>query len=319
MRVVGAQSLYEDNTMKLKFGSNIKMAQPDPFMCEIEDGWAMYVTGVDGIGAYFADSPFGTWEYKGIIYQAEDSREYWAPCAIFLDGWYYLYFSCAKNSVNEHAFEYMHVAKSKSPFGPFEDAKCIYEEFSIDPHVVQTGEGLFLWYAKDNVNCDRVGTRVYVDRLLDPYTPQGCPIEMITPSFDEEIFMENRFLEGQHWHTIEGPFWLEKDGYQYVMYSGACYQNETYHIGYASAKSDEQDLTKVAFTKHTKDGAFEPLLTKNEVEEGVGHHSVICYQGEYYAVYHGRDVGETELEGDARTARICKLYFKEGTITAERM
>ena len=57
-------------------------------------------------------------------------------------------------------------------------------------------------------------------------------------------------------------------------------------------------------------------MIRNEFEEGVGHHSVIRYQGEYYAVYHGRDLQSGE--GERRTARICKLKIENGTITAER-
>jgi len=302
--------------MKLKFKEEVNRPQPDPFMCEVDGGWAMYVTGVDGIGAYESDSPFGTWEYKGLIMQMEGCEEYWAPCVIKVDDWYYLYFSCS----NHKMFEHLHVAKSRTPFGPFEDIHCLYPYFSIDPHVVQTEKGLFLWYAKDNMECDRVGTRVYVERLIDPYTPDRKPKEVIIPTCDEEIFMRDRYKKGEDWHTIECAFWLEHEGYQYVMYSGACYQNETYHIGYAWAKSTEQDLTKVYYTKHTDRGSFSPLMTKNEYEEGVGHHSVIQYNGEYYAVYHGRDIVE-DLEGeiDRRTARICKLHFNEGRITAERI
>ena len=301
--------------MKLKFEVGINKAQPDPFMCEVEGGWAMYVTGVDGIGAYSSDSPFGTWKYEGIIFQMEGCEEYWAPCMIHVDGWYYIYFSCS----NDRMFEHMHVAKSKTPFGPFEDVKRLYPYFSIDPHVVQTKDGLFIWYCMNNMQCERIGTRIYVERLLDPYTPDGHPVEVVMPSFDEEIFMRNRFEKGEDWHTIEGAFWLEHDGYQYVMYSGACYQNDTYHIGYSAAKTEEQDLTKVNFEKHTDNGAFAPLMTRNEYEEGVGHHSVICYEGEYYAVYHGRDLIDGEDDGtERRTARICKLHFDKGTICAER-
>ena len=301
--------------MKLKFEAGINKTQPDPFMCEVEGGWAMYVTGVDGIGAYSSDSPFGTWKYEGLIFKMDGYEEYWAPCMIYVDGWYYLYFSCS----NDRMFEHMHVAKSKNPFGPFEDVKRLYPYFSIDPHVVQTKDGLFIWYCMNNVQCERVGTRIYVERLLDPYTPDGHPVEVVKPSFDEEIFMRNRFEKGEDWHTIEGAFWLEHDGYQYVMYSGACYQNDTYHIGYAAANTDEQDLTKVVYKKHTEDGKFSPLMTKNEYEEGVGHHSVICYEGEYYAVYHGRDLIDGEDDGtERRTARICKLHFEKGKISAER-
>ena len=299
--------------MKLKFEIGVKGTQPDPFVCEVDGGWAMYVTGAEGVGAYAADSPFGTWKYRGLILQMEGCEEYWAPCMIRIDGWYYLYFSVS----NVRMFEHLHVAKSRNPFGPFQDIKRLYPYFSIDPHVVQTEKGLFLFYTMDNVQCERVGSRIYVEKLLDPYTPDGNPVEIVVPTFDEEIFVRDRFQRGQDWHTIEGPFWVEHDGYQYVMYSGACYENDTYHIGYASAESTQQDLTKVIFEKHTNNGQFTPLMAKNEYEEGVGHHSVIRYNGEYYAVYHGRDVG-IEYMGEARTARICKLHFNKGCITAEQ-
>jgi len=59
------------------------------------------------------------------------------------------------------------------------------------------------------------------------------------------------------------------------------------------------------------------VLFRNGFEEGVGHHSVICLDGQYYAVYHGRDVvPDPALKGDRRTARICKLNVKDGVITA---
>lgn len=301
--------------MKLKFNTSEKRSQPDPYMCPVENGWAMYVTGVEGIGAYFSDTPFGTWEYRGIILEMEGCEEYWAPCMIYLEGWYYLYFSCS----SDRMFENLHAARSKTPFGPFEDIRRLYPYFSIDPHVVKTEEGLFLWYCMNNMQCERVGTRIYVEKLLDPYTPSGNPKEAVAPTFDEEIFMRNRFEKGEDWHTVEGPFWLAHEGYQYLLYSGACYQNDTYHIGYGSAKSSSQDLTKVAFRKHTDHDAFAPLLTKNGQEEGVGHNSVIFYENEYYAVYHGRDLGEDpSMESDRRTARICRLKFRDGYIEAIR-
>ena len=54
--------------------------------------------------------------------------------------------------------------------------------------------------------------------------------------------------------------------------------------------------------------------------EIIGHHSVIKYKGQYYAVYHGRDLGGEAREAfaEARTARVCKLHVKDGVITAER-
>ena len=52
--------------MKIIFQNNFIKAQPDPFMCPVKGGWAMYVTGADGVGAYFCDTPFGACYNKGV-------------------------------------------------------------------------------------------------------------------------------------------------------------------------------------------------------------------------------------------------------------
>ena len=302
--------------MKLKFNVSNR-TQPDPFIFEDNGKLYLYVTAEDGVEAYCADDLFGEWTFCGIVCSVEGSKDYWAPSIIKYRGVYYLYYSLR----NERMGEWMHVSRADSPLGPFTDHKCLYERFSIDSHVVETTEGLFLFYAEDNTDPVRFGTRVFVDKLLDPYTPANICKEIICPSFDEEIFARNRYGDGRDWHTIEGAFWFREDGWQYVMYSGGCYENNTYHIGYAAAKSDCEDLTKVEFVKHTNDGKFDPVLIKNEIEEGTGHHSVIHYKGQWYAVYHGRDIkAEADSEYvERRTARICKLIVKDGIITAERM
>ena len=300
--------------MKLNFGKTVK-SQPDPFIFEDNGRFYLYVTAYAGVEAYSADSPFGEWQFEGIVCTIGTHRHYWAPSIIRIGETYYLYVSCQ----DEGMFQYLHVARSDSPLGPFTDAKCLFDRFSIDSHVVQTEAGLFLWYAEDNTDTDRIGTRVFVDRLLDPMTLAYQPREVIVPTMDEEIFMRDRYGDGRDWHTIEGAFWFHEDGWQYVMYSGACFQNDTYHIGYAAARTDEPDLTKVDFVKHTDNGSFAPVMMGNEYEEGVGHHSVLKYEGQYYAVYHARDFSpDPALQGDKRTARICKLHVKDGIITAER-
>ncbi len=302
--------------MKLTFDAPHR-SQPDPFIFEDGGRYYLYVTAGPGVEAYSADDVFGTWHYEGVVASIENGNAYWAPCIIKTAGKYWLYFSCDEPGT----FEYLHVMSADRPLGPFGDPVRLFEYFSIDAHVVETEAGLFLWYALDNREAEngRIGTRVYVDRLLDPVTPERRPVEKIVPTMDEEIFMRNRFGDGRDWHTIEGPFWFREGEWQYVMYSGACFQNDTYHIGYAAAKSSEADLTKVTFEKHTKDGAFDPVMIKNEFEEGVGHHSVLKLNGQYYAVYHGRDLTAGEEDpADRRTARICRLTVKDGIITAER-
>ena len=299
--------------MKLRFDISGR-SQPDPFIFEDEGKFYLYATGTDGVDLYTADDPFGLWHYEGITARFEGGSNYWAPSVIRLGDKYYMYVSCDKEGV----FEQLHVACADSPMGPFTHEKMLFDQFSIDSHAVETEAGLFLWYCLNRHEGDRIGTRIFVQKMRDPYTPEGEPREVVTPSFDEEIFTP-QYTEDSHWHTIEGPFWLQEGDWQYVMYSGGCYQDDTYHIGYAAARSNDPDLTKVDFVKHTDGGRFDPVLIKNDFEEGTGHHSVLKYKGEYYAIYHGRDYGALD-DGyvEARTARICRLHLQNGIITAER-
>ncbi|MBO4979377.1 MAG: family 43 glycosylhydrolase [Clostridia bacterium] len=300
--------------MKLKFDVFGK-TQPDPFIFEDGDKLYLYASGVGdakGVEVYSANDLFGIWHYEGLaVADTPKQRQYWAPSVIKHEGKYYMYVSFMEGK----NFQFMHVLTADSPLGPFGNPVRLYDRFSIDSHAVRTDEGLFLWYAENNTASERIGTRVYVDKLLDPVTPAGICREVLVPTVDQEIFTP-LWREDNKWHTLEGPFWFREGDWQYVMYSGGCYQDDTYHIGYAAAKTDEQDLTRIDFIKHTKNGVFDPVMIKNAWEEGTGHHSVIKYRGEYYAVYHARDYGLQHLR-EARTARVCKLHVADGIITAE--
>ena len=299
--------------MKLNFDVQGR-AQADPYIFEDAGKLYLYVTAKDGVEAYSSDSLLGTWHYEGIVGAlGDDEYGYWAPSVIKYDDKYYVYVSFVKGE----EFEYMYVASADSPLGPFTNWKKLYDYFSIDSHIVKTDAGLFLWSAMDNHAGNTPGTRVFIDRMLDPYTPEGTPREMIVPSFREEIFKENRHGDGRDYYTLEGPFWFKEGEWQYVMYSGGCFENDTYHVGYCAAKTDEADLTKIDFIKATDGDKFLPVLIKNEYEEGTGHHSVIKYEGQYYAIYHARDYGDKGFN-NPRTARICKLHVADGVITAER-
>ena len=289
---------------------NEKSNQADPFIFEDDNKFYMYVTAGDGVRAYSANDLFGEWKCEGIVTAFKEGKNFWAPSVIKLDGVYYMYVSFQ----TEDKHQFMHVAKSKSPLGPFTDEKQFYNVFSIDSHVVKNDDGLFLWFASNDYDAPKPGTCVYIDRLLDPYTPENKPKKVIGADFKEERFTPN-CRDGKLWHTIEGPFYFYSDGYHYVMYSGGCYLDDTYHVGYAYAKTEETDLTKINFTKKTDYGNFAPVLIKNEFEEGTGHHSVIKYKGQYYAVYHARDYGAGTYD---RTARICKLTVNKGEIVAHR-
>ena len=304
--------------MKLNFGAESGRSQPDPFIFEDGGRFYLYVTAGDGVEAYSADSPFALWRFEGVVAAVEGGKGYWAPCILRTGGVYCLYFSCETPGATQN----LHVLTGTSPLGPFGNPVRLFDFFSIDAHAVETAAGLFLWYAADNWEAanGRIGTRVFVDRLLDPVTLARRPREVVVPTFDEEIFRRNRLGDGRDWYTIEGPFWFREGEWQYVMYSGACFENDTYHIGYAAAKTEEEDLLRVPFEKHTANGAFDPVMARNAFEEGAGHHSILRLGGKYYAVYHARDIlpDRDAGVGDRRTARICRLRVEDGIITAER-
>jgi len=330
--------MNEGAAMKLRF--NVEHSNhPDPFVFEDGGKYYMYPScafGDEGVRVYSATDPVnGEWKYEGIAARFEGAANYWAPSVIKYRGKYYIYLSFERGE----SHQFMHVAEADSPLGPFKNEKMLYKEFSIDSHAVETKAGLFLFYAKNKYKPDfegeRIGTRIFVDKLLDPYTPAYQPVEKVVPDFDEEIFTP-QYSEKNRWHTIEGPFWFKEGDYQYLTYSGGCYEDDTYHVGYAVAKSDEEDLTKVEFKKVTKDGTFNPIIIKNDFEEGTGHHSMIKRDGQYYAFYHGRDLGaspkKAELEAvkveenqevkasqgyeEIRTARVCKIIVDNGNLSA---
>ena len=106
--------------------------------------------------------------------------------------------------------------------------------------------------------------------MLDPYTPAGHPVPVVVPTLDEEIFRRDRYKTGQHWHTIEGACYFREGDWQYVMYSGNCYLQPTYYIGYARAKTDE---TAVYHARNVEDDGFEgdrrnARICRLEVKDG---------------------------------------------------
>ena len=305
----------------LKIDKDNYVGQADPYIIEHEGKYYIYTTGDDGIYAHSCDTLLGDWNFEGRIFTVEGRERFWAPSVIYYEGKFYMYFSFEKyedtpDQGGHH--QAMHVAESENPLGPFTNLTQILSPFSIDSHIVKTEEGLFLFYSPNTFEGERIGTYIVVQKMADPYTPTGEPKTVLRASIDEEIFSRNRYKEGQHWHTLEGAFWFREGDWQYLMYSGGRYEDETYFVGYAAAKSDEQDLTKVEFKKMPDDKSYAPLLRSNIWEEGTGHNSVIKVNGQYYVVYHARNTDADGLNGDRRNARIAKMTVKDGKIEIER-
>ena len=288
----------------MKLNINQSRSQADPYVISHNNEYFMYVTGSEGVDLYFSNDSLN-WDRIGICYKKENEKQYWAPCVIELDGVFYMYVSSMPIGKEDTHEQRIQVAKSNSPYGPFEFIDFLIKPFSIDPHVVVSGNNLFMFYSTNNYDKGRVGTYVVVDKMLSPTKMNNKPQSVVVPTLDEEIFMKDRFKKGQHWHTLEGAFYFKEGDYHYLMYSGNCYQNEHYYIGYAYSKDKGDDLTKIKFQKYPADNIYSPLICKNDKEEGTGHNSLLKINGQYVVFYHGRDLNDNRDKEDKRTARMC--------------
>lgn len=301
-----------------KPGDTAPLGQPDPYILKGTDGrYYMYAT--DG-QVYSSDYLLKGWECGGICLHMPEQKICWAPSVIEIKGKYYMYYSSIDAACEDEHGQQIRVAVSDTPGGPFEYKKTMLPPFSIDPHAVITPSGMYLFYCNNDYEAERAGTRIFCDKMKNPFEMDGNPKCVVEPTIDEEIYMKDRFKKGQHWHTIEGAFYFYKDGVHYLMYSGACYQNPTYFIGYCTARGDENaDLRDLKWEKYPDANTYMPLLTKNEIAEGLGHNSVLYENGKYYIVYHARDYGDIEKKEDTRSARIDELIVENGKLGIVRL
>lgn len=294
------------------------MSQGDPYIFMAEGKYYLYATGIEGVETYVSDKLLSGWKYLGRTLVERGMKEYWAPCVIEREGTYYMYYSAMPEQSDDVHEQAVRVATSSSPAGPFTYKKTILAPFSIDPHVIKSGKDHYIFYSVNDYGAERAGTYIVADRLVDMFTVEGAPMSMVVPTLDEEIFMYDRFRKGQNWHTIEGAFYFRRGDDHYITYSGNCYQNEKYFLGYAYAHGHEDDPRKLHFEKQPSKDVYAPLLCRNSYEEGTGHNSVLEEDGKYYIIYHARDYSADKSLPDCRTARICPLTVDGKILKAER-
>ena len=305
--------------MKLVRSNDLKLreCQADPYIFCDGDRYYLYCTGSDGVHCYASDK-LGDFVYMGIVCSEEDCCQYWAPCVSKLDGKYYMYYSSMPNDSNDVHTQQIKVAVADSPQGPFLYQNILADAFSIDADIAVTDSGRYLFYSINDYDAERVGTRIVLDKMLTPTRLEGRPKETVVPTLDEEIFCRNRFKMGEHWHTIEGANFFYEDGWYYLLFSGNCYQNNNYYVGYSRAKADTDKLENIEFLKYPDDDTYHPLLCSDGEELGTGHNSTIKIKGQWYIVYHGRDKSD-DPTAECRTARVAKLIVDNGVLHVEKM
>ena len=297
--------------------SKARQYQADPYIFHDDGAYYLYCTGSDGVHGYTSHE-LGNFTEIGVVCSQEGTCQYWAPCVAKIDGKYYMYYSCMQTSSDDVHTQCLKVAVSDSPKGPFIYQNDLCEPFSIDADIAFTKNGAYLFYSINAYQAKRVGTRIVLDKMTSPLSLAGNPREVVVPTLDEEIFCRDRFKAGEHWHTIEGANFFYEDGWFYLLFSGNCYQNNNYYVGYSRAKADTDKLEDVEFLKYPNDDTYHPLLCSDGIELGTGHNSTVKVDGQWYIVYHGRDKGD-DLSDECRTARIAKLIVKDGVLKVEKI
>lgn len=175
---------------------------------------------------------------------------FWAPEVVEAGGRWYLYYSVGFGDRLHH----LRVAVGDRPTGPYVDVGALTspEEvpFAIDPHPFRDVDGRwYLFHARDFLEPDdeagreaRCGTALVVSALRD-MTTLGDGIRTVARArCDWQRFAARRTMYGREfdWHTLEGPCVLRAtDGRYYCLYSGGCWQTDTYGVDYVVASSIE--------------------------------------------------------------------------------
>jgi len=262
---------------------------PDPFVLKFRGEYWGYCTGFwhDGRAFGIARSrDLVDWQpLAGALEPLPGGHTcYWAPEVVHDAGRLYLYYSVG----NEERME-IRVAVADHPGGPFVDSgrRLTSEPFAIDAHVFVDGDGArWLFYATDFLSHSHIGTGTVRDRLVDPFTLAGDPRPVALPSHDWHLYHPNRPEKGfVRWHTVEGPFVLQRKGVYYEMFSGGNWQNPTYGVSYATAR----DLEGPGEWTQAADGErVLPILRTTGEVVGPGHNSVVRGPDnrQLYCVYH---------------------------------
>jgi GH43 family beta-xylosidase len=248
------------------------------------------------------------WKHLGYALVMPEHKNFWAPCVIYYNGLFYMYYSCMEHASTDVHTEFLRVAVADKPEGPFEYVKTFHSHFSIDPHVVRDEQGEFwIYYTVSRFagTEDKSGTVNIVDKMTDLLTLAGNPQDVIIPTIKEEIFEKNRFGNGRDWYCVEGSFHLKHRGKEYVMYSGSAFTKEDYFIGYAVKSSDGK------WEKFPDARTYHPVIRKSDFVEGTGHHSVALAPNnvDQWVFYHGRNVISDSPEGERRNMRMDPLLW----------
>lgn len=263
----------------------------DPFVLPDGERYLAYGTGsiVDGlVFEVLESSDLAQWRRIGGALQPlapSMGSDYWAPEVTYADGRYWMYYSVGFGDRHHH----LRVAVADAAEGPFVDQGVNltpHEDFAIDPNPFCDVDGSwYLFYARDVLDTERVGTHLAVDRMPTMTSLAGQATSVVAPSADWQIYERGRSMYGRvfDWHTIEGPAVVRRNGRYYCLYSAGSWLNESYTVGWAVADHPLGPWT-------TPEGDNRLLTTVPGHVRGPGHNSIATTRGGTdLIVYHAWD------------------------------
>ena len=144
----------------------------------------------------------------------ESARDYWAPEVAEHQGRFYMYYSAGIGDKGHQ----LRVAIADAPQGPFRDAGVILspdDPFTIDASPFRDDDGQwYLYYARDYLDGDRVGTALAVIRLDCITALPDQHLTLLLAPADWQIYRHNRPMYRQiyDWYHLEGQFVVKHDG-----------------------------------------------------------------------------------------------------------
>lgn len=236
----------------------------DPFVLLHDGTYYLYATNAEDGYLVYTSEDMSAWTCRGYCLRAEDvcgDWGFWAPEVMHRDGKFYMVYVA-----NEH----LGIAVADSPLGPFrqEEKRFLNELCEIDGHFFVDEDGsVYLYFVRFDE-----GNVLWVARMREDLL-----------SYDEStatfLFRATEAWELRDFSVVEGPFVLKHKGKYYLTYSANHTRCPDYAVGCALSDSPMGPFEKVGYN---------PILCRNEVANGPGHHSFTATRDgrELVCVYH---------------------------------
>ncbi len=262
----------------------------DPFVLKWNGRYYAYGTPASGPVPVLTSTDLVEWQAAGeALEPPAPGSFYWAPEVAYDNGRFFLYYSCGDDEGWGHQ---LRVASGEGPTGPFREEGPVLDAvdpFTIDAHPFRDDDGTwYLFYSRDFLEGERVGTGIVVDRLVDMVALAGERVTVARPHADWHIYERGRqwYERVWDWYTLEGPFVRRRDGRYWCFFSGGAWRAPNYGVSCAVADHPLGPYEPVG-------GADGPAVLKTVPDRaiGPGHASIVTAPDNLtdYLVYHAWD------------------------------